>query len=61
MDEAQSYMFSPRLRPLVGHERTYSAYKMNRMCVQSSTYECKYKTMTMIKYSQTMFPIYQRP
>jgi len=36
-------MFSPKLRPLKGHERSYGSRKMNRIYfVLSSTDECKY-------------------
>ena len=42
-------MFSPRLRPLKGHDSSYGSCKMNRIyCVQSSTDECKYKGAQMI-------------
>ena len=39
-------MFSPRLRPLKGHERSYGSCKMNGIFfVQSSTYESKYDNL----------------
>ena len=48
---SQLYMFSPRLRPLKGHERWYGSCKMNRIYfVQSSMDECKYFKMFVILY-----------
>ena len=39
-------MFSPRLRPLKGYERSNSSCKMNHIyIVQSTTYICKYSTL----------------
>ena len=44
-------MFSPRLRPLKGHERCHGSCKMNRIYfVQSSMDECKYFKMFVILY-----------
>ena len=59
--ERNNTFFSPRLRPLKGHERSYSSCKMNRIyVVQSLTDECKYTLYRLKREHVKYLVVYYR-
>jgi len=43
-------MFSPRLRPLKGHERSYDSYKMNRIFIYCTELNLRMSVLSLEQY-----------